>query len=261
MQPRFSHTLFLLALLSVGHGAVADEMTIDAPDGRRISVIADFPSGPGPHAAMVLAPGQGYHMNLPAMAETARALVGQGVAAFRFNWTYFTAQPRREPSADLSKELEDFQAVVAAARAHPRIDGTALSAGGKSLGSLVAWRALRADPQLRAALLLTPVCSRVTKGESRARSEAKQNYPGFDTEQRLVLFIAGDSDPLCAPAVLYSFAATTPGRARVAIVGGDHGYESTALSMPAAEMARKRNLAAVSALAAGFAAEVSSHER
>jgi hypothetical protein len=63
MHLHCTHTLLLLALLSTGHNFAAEEMTVGAPDGRRVSVIADFPSGPGPHSTIVLAPGQGYHMN------------------------------------------------------------------------------------------------------------------------------------------------------------------------------------------------------
>lgn len=250
-------TLFsaLLATALLVHAARAEELsTLDA-SGTRLAIVADFPPGDGRHPAIVLAPGQGYHMALPAMEATAKALVGQGIAVFRFNWAYFTAQPRGEPSDDLSRELRDLQAVLAVARQHPKVAATRLAVGGKSLGSIVAWRAFTTEAQLRSALLLTPVCSRVPKGETLPRSEAPENYPGLVAERRSSLWIAGDKDPLCAPTVLYGFAATGPGTARVAIVGGDHGYEDRALPAAAAEAARTRNLSAVSALAAGFVAE------
>ena len=251
----------LLGLFSAGlfaQSALAENVTIVTETGRSLSVIVDLPLGDGKFPAIVLAPGQGYHMTLPALEATARALTEQGVAVFRFNWAYFTAEPRGQPSDDLSKELKDLQAVLAAARKHPRIMGGNLSVGGKSLGSLVAWRALAFDSQLRSALLLTPVCSRVPKGETLPRSEAKENYPGFESERRPTLSISGDKDPLCAPAVLYGLAGSNAGAARVAVVGGDHSYENRALSSTAAEAARKRNIAAVSVLAASFIAEVSS---
>lgn len=248
----------LVSTVLVSHATLAEDLSTVSPSGARLSIVADFPPGEGAYPAIVLAPGQGYHMGLPAMASTARSLTEQGIAVFRFNWTYFTAEPRGQPSADLSKELQDLQAVLAVARKHPKVVATNLSVGGKSLGSIVAWRALTSDPQLRSALLLTPVCSRVPKGETLPRPEAVENYPGFETEQRLTLWISGDRDPLCAPAVLYRFAAASAGTARVAIVGGDHGYENRALPAAAAEAARNRNLAAVSATAASFVAEASS---
>lgn len=185
-----------------------------------MSVIADFPAGDGPHRAIVLAPGRGYAMRRPALEETARALVASGVAVVRFDWAYYSAQPRGRPSNDLPRELQDLQAVLAAARSHPRIANKDVSVGGKSLGSVVAWRAFAADASLRAALLLTPICGRVSKDETAARSEALANYAGFDSELRPTLSFSGNRDPLCAVNALYRFAATAPGNARVAIVGG-----------------------------------------
>ena len=246
--------VIFIASMCGPRAAFADDIDIIGADGRQLSVIASFPSGDGKFPAIILAPGQGYHMNLPVMEEAARSFIGQGTAVFRFNWSYFTAQPRGKPSEDLSKELQDFQAVLAAARNHPRVAGDKLVVGGKSLGSLVAWRALSADPKLRGALLLTPVCSRVPNGESQPRPEANENYPGLDTQERPSLWISGDRDPLCSAQVLYTFASSSR-RARVAIVGGDHGFENRALQPAGAETVRKRNIAAVSVLAAAFVSD------
>jgi hypothetical protein len=196
-------------------------------------------------------------MALPAMESTARALAEQGFAVFRFNWTYFMAEPRRQPSPNLSAEAQDLQAVIAAARAHERVDARSVSVGGKSLGSVVAWRSFAMDPQLRSALLLTPVCSRVPRGETNPKPEAKENYPGLESERRPTLWIAGDSDPLCSTTVLYNFAATGHQVTRVAVVGGDHSFENKSLPTAEAEAFRTRNLQSVSTLAVGFVAEVS----
>ena len=252
---------FILALLSttlLANFAQAEDITVNNADGVRLSARADFPAGNGPFPAIVLAPGQGYHMNLPALEATTRSLTEQGIAVFRFNWAYFTAQPKGQPSEDLSKELKDIQAVLSAARKHPRVLANNLSVGGKSLGSIVAWQALAADASLRSALLLTPVCSRVPKGETLPRSETQDNYPAFETERRPTLSISGDRDPLCAPTVLYKLAAASTGTARVAIVGGDHSFENRVLAPPASDAARARNIAAVSSIAASFVAEVAS---
>ena len=61
-------------------------------------------------------------MALPAMEATAKALVDQGVAVFRFNSTYFASEPRGEPSPERDAELEDLRAVLRFARAHERVD-------------------------------------------------------------------------------------------------------------------------------------------
>ena len=253
--------LLCTALVLGAANAYAQATIVKRIDGSDVSVIVDLPAGSGRVPAVILAPGQGYHMDLPAMESTARALTQQGIAVFRFNWTYFTSEPRRQPSADLSVELQDLQAVVSAARAHGRVDEQSVSVAGKSLGSVVAWRAFIADQKLQSALLLTPICSRVPKGESTPKPEAKENYPAFESERRPSLWIAGDSDPLCAPSVMYAFAATGPKTIRVGIVGGDHSFENKSLPTTEADAFRTRNLQAVSALAVSFVSDTSRSPR
>lgn len=188
--------------------------------GQQLAVQIDWPAGEGRFPAVVLAPGQGYHMGLPAMEALSRALMQQGVAVFRFNWSCFSAEPKGQPSDDLSRELQDLQAVLAAARRHARVMPENVSVAGKSLGSVVAWQTLAADAQLRGALLLTPICSRVPRGDTPPRNATGQNYPPLAQERRPTLWVAGDRDPLCATSVLYRFVGTQAQNARVAVVGG-----------------------------------------
>lgn len=257
MHTRRSVWLASILAFAVSTSALAETLTVTTVRGVKVDVVADFPDGAGPFPAVVLAPGQGYHMALPALEQTARRLVSQGVAVYRFNWAYFTAKPQPgTPSDDLSHELEDMSAVLAAATADPRVNRGNLSVGGKSVGSVVAWRALRANKSLQAGLFLTAVCSRVAKGQSVPTAMADENYPGVAAETRPLLFISGDRDPLCAPPVLYRFVAHAGGPARVAIVGGDHSYQNSALTGTAAEVARTRNINAVAQLSADFLVEV-----
>ncbi len=238
--------------------ARAEALTVTTRRGAKLQAVADFPPGPGPFPAIVLAPGQGYHMARPALAQTAMRLVAQGVAVYRFNWAYTTADPQPgAPSPDLANELQDLTAVLAAAATQPRVNPGRLSVGGKSLGSVLAWRAMAADPSLCSGLFLTPICSQVRPGQSVPDAVADQNYPGLAAEHRPLLFIAGDQDPLCAPAVLYRFAANSSGSARVAIVGGDHSFESRAFTGAAADGFRTGNIESVARLAAAFIAQAS----
>jgi predicted alpha/beta-hydrolase family hydrolase len=248
----FLPALFAALAICLPIHTFAEDFSITSAHGAAVNVIAEFPDGAGPHPAIVLAPGQGYHMRLPALEETARALVRSGVAVFRFDWAYFTAEPRGRPSKGLENELQDIQAVIGGARQHAKVDQRRVAVGGKSLGSGVAWRAFAADSSLRSALLLTPICSRIAAGQSAARSEAEENYPGFSRQARPVLLVSGDQDPLCATQVLLQFAATGSTRTRVAIVGGDHGFESRAPDPSVAEAERRRHIAAVAAVAASF---------
>lgn len=231
--------------------------TVTTQRGATVEVNAEFPRGSGPFPAIVLAPGEGYHMARPAMEQTAKSLVAHGVAVYRFNWAYFTATPKPgSPSEDLTQELQDLNAVLAIAEAEPRVARGKLSVGGKSLGSIVAWRALAGNRSLQAGLFLTPVCSHVPKGESVPLVVADENYPGAAEETRPLLFISGDRDPLCALPVLYRFAANAGGATRVSIVGGNHSFEAPTLMGDAASEAQARNLRSVAQIAASFLAEV-----
>jgi dienelactone hydrolase len=235
-------------------------LTVTASRGAKVDAIADFPAGPGPFPAVVLAPGQGYPMARPAFAQTAARLVAAGVAVYRFNWAYSSAAAGPNagaPSNDLADELQDLEAVIAIAVAEPRVNPEQVSVRGKSLGSVVAWRALAADRSLRSGLFLTPICSHVSKGQSEPVCMAQENYPGMAAERRPLLFIAGDRDPWCAPALLQRFVADAGGSARVVIVGGDHSFENPALTGAAADEARTRNVGAVAAIAARFIAQAS----
>ena len=245
-----------IACLSTPIPVLAESTRVPTPRGAAIEVVADFPTGAGPFPALVLASGQGYHLAMPALEQTAKRLVEYGVAVYRFNWAYFAADAKTgRPSPELSNELEDLQTVLKIARAEPRVVQTRLSVGGKSLGSRVAWRAFSKDKSLRSGLFLTPVCSRVKKGQAGPVAEADENYPGIALERRPLMFVSGDQDPSCAPAILYRFAANAAGNARVAIVGGDHGYENRKLTGPAFEAARTRSINLVSLLAASFVVE------
>lgn len=53
-------------------------LTVTTSRGAKVDAIADFPAGSGPFPAIVLAPGQGYHMVRPALAQTATRLVAAG---------------------------------------------------------------------------------------------------------------------------------------------------------------------------------------
>lgn len=158
-------------LTTAAAAQAADDSVLNVR-GQRLAVQIDWPSGEGRFPAVVLAPGQGYHMGLPAMEALSRALMQQGVAVFRFNWSCFSAEPKGQPSDDLSRELQDLQAVLAAAHRHARVMPENVSVAGKSLGSVAAWQALAADTQLRGALLITPICSRLPRGDNPAAAEA-----------------------------------------------------------------------------------------
>ncbi|MHB1097635.1 MAG: alpha/beta family hydrolase [Gemmatimonadaceae bacterium] len=251
MSRRIYCTIGLLA--AAAQPCLAQSLTVDTPRGTRLEAMASFPAGHGPFAAVILGPGAEYPMNAPVLLEVARQLVERGIAVYRFNWGYVTAGPKvGRASPNLVREVEDMAAVVAQARRDARVASDGIFVGGKSLGSMVAWRVLAADATLRGGLLLTPVCSRVRDGA--VVSLAEQNYPGIATERRPLAFIAGEQDPLCSAPALYRFAAGAAGPARVSIVSGNHVFEDPTLAGDARASDLQRTVRIVGSLAADFVA-------
>ena len=197
---------------------------IATPRGAIIDVLAEKPAGKGPFPAVVLASGSSYHMRLPILQRIAQELLARGIAVYRFDWAYqvagtpFAAQPK-----DRASEIEDMTTVLAIAQHDANIDRERIAVAGKSLGSIIAWQVLRTTPELRGALLLTPVCTRPEAGDITAL-----NYPNAANETRPIAWILGNSDPACPSATLYRFIAATESPSRLNVLSGDHGFETTA---------------------------------
>jgi dienelactone hydrolase len=200
-----------------------------------------YPKSNGPFPVMVLGAGQGYHMRLPILEQTAAALVKEGIAVYRFDWRFYTRDPAKlEMSPGLVEETADFQAVLALVRADPKVDKTKIFLGGKSLGSLVGYRVFAADPTLKGLALITPVCH---------QGPIEKMYPGIEKETRPVAFILGDKDPVC-PAARFSEYITLPRNAKslqkASLTRGDHafGYGPDATAEQKAQQAKNIEFAA-----------------
>jgi hypothetical protein len=217
------NSLLVLALGMGSAGAHAEEsIEVATPRGAMVEIIAEKPAGPGPFPAVVIASGAGYDMRQPIIRQAAEALLSQGIAVYRFDWAYrvagteYSAQPK-----DRSSEIEDMRTVLALARQDPGIDTTRIAVGGKSLGSIIAWRLLREDSELKGALLLTPPCSRPDLDDA-----GRTNFPALEAEQRSRLWIVGDIDPLCPVTKFHRFMSAGVQADRTAVVSGDHNYRS-----------------------------------
>ena len=231
---------------------MAQNITVHTSRGASVEAYVELPSGAGPFPAVVLAPGQGYHMRLPLLEQTAQTLVKEGFAVYRFNWAYFTAIPKGGPSEQLDFELQDMQAVINLARTHSQIDTDRIAVAGKSLGSLVAWQVFGKDKSLAAILLMTPVCSRLPHGQTEPQSEMAENYPGLAAESRSLAFVLGDQDALCAIDILQRFVSSLKIPARISIARGDHNFEVKSLAGAAGQLARDSSIQAVAQFAADF---------
>lgn len=229
--------------------------TLTTPRGAPIDVVAEFPSGAGPFPALILAPGQRYPMGRPILERVARSALACGVAVVRFDWAYLSA-PAGQPSEGLALEQEDMLAVLDWARRDARLAEDRLFVGGKSMGSVVAWRLFAAQPRLCGALLLTPLCTRLERAGGAALAVGSENYPGLGLEARPLFLLTGDRDPQCAAADLYRLAAQAAGPARVTVLGGDHGLIDGAGSEAGHDRSEARNAELAGTLAADFIATV-----
>jgi len=241
-----------LCFAFVARESHAEELSIATLRGVTLRAVTTFPSGPGPFPTIVLAPGAGYHMALPIMEEAARQFVERGIAVVRFDWGYFSAEPKGRPSKDLVLEAEDMTAVLERSRRDVRVAKDRLFVGGKSLGSGVAWKLLSTDRNIRGAVLLTPVCSSTKNGV--VRSEAEENYPGIAPETRPLLFVFGEQDPYCVASVMYRYAGSAGGAVRVDVIGGDHSFGTPGLSGDAGEAVKQRNARIAGQLMVDFVA-------
>ncbi len=209
-------------------------VSIPTPRGPKLAGVLHYSAAPN-GVAVVLAPGQGYHKELPLMKRSAEVLSAAGFTALRFDWAYFTA--KGQPSADLSVEREDVDAAIAFLRARSasmdehRDSAKKIVLAGKSLGSLASlMRAgTKSDDLAGLALLTLPVHQ--PDDTSNARVEAAD----LDKAKCPVLIINGDSDPMSDLATLYRLAASAKTAPRIVIVPGDHGFETKPGDHPSAK--------------------------
>jgi predicted alpha/beta-hydrolase family hydrolase len=236
--------------------AYSDSMKLRTPRGVEIEVEIAFPEQlTGKSPVVIIAPGQGYHMDRPIIVELSEKLVRSGTIVARFNWAYFTADPLNgQPSPDLKSEIEDLQTVINHLKSDERSDLERIILVSKSLGTIVSNEVFRIDSSLRASVFMTPVCteSQSSSGEPLPApiSVAEQYYPGLIADKRPMLFALGNSDPLCKVNMLYDFVKSSEQSIPVLVFGGNHSLNLGPDSDPIMKARNARNVdAATSAVA------------
>jgi len=242
------------------------------PRGAVIELIEEHPAGPGPFPAVVLASGSGYDMRQPILERVAHALVAAGIGVVRFDWAYHVRDPQHgQQSADRGAEIEDLTTALALAKKAPWVDPSRIAVGGKSLGSIIAWRVLRREPDVRGALLLTPVCSPKPKLEPASAGPPPSpvvdgNYPDVRAETRPTAWILGKNDPACAPSILYQHLAGAGGGAQIDVLRGDHTFSegsssATGTAATTSAATNEKSLDLVARLSVDFATSVLTRAR
>ena len=135
----------------------SDRTDLTFPSGiERCAAWLYRPSGPGPHPCVVLGHGLGAvrEMGLDAYAERFRQA---GLGALAFDYRHFGAsegEPRQ--LLDVGRQLEDWRAAVAFARALEWVDPERIAVWGTSFGGGHAIETAAGDPRLAAAVAQCP---------------------------------------------------------------------------------------------------------
>ena len=186
------------------------------PNNPRTVLQADLllPAGTGKAPALLIAPGETYHRNLPIIAGLAESAVASGWVTLRFDWRYYTNNPDSKPSKDYITEQAEFEAALAYLKKHPRVDASRIVLAGKSQGSMVATQVFLGDANAKAVLLLTPIC--------RSGGDAGKNYKGLIADKRPVIVVMGNNDGICPVAHAYYWAKDGDPRIAVLTFPGDN---------------------------------------
>jgi hypothetical protein len=218
--------LILMGALMTLNVHASETVKITTPRGAGVTVTMHIP--PGAHLPiLVVAPGQSCNSK----GFLFEALGDQGLkrhyAVFRFEWSYCETS-NKTPSAGLRNELEDMAAVLEFAKKHAAVEDSNIVIAGKSMGSGVAYKIFSQRPELKALVLLTPLCSETTdendKPLPKPLSVCEKNYPHLKEDRRPILMTMGNKDEACVLPVLFDYLKDSKGNVQTFVAGGDHGF-------------------------------------
>ena len=183
---------------------------------------------------LIIAPGNGYHKDLPIITDLAKQANAAGFMTLRFNWS--PRDPKATDAQYNEARYADVLRMIDLIRATQYADTANVFIAGKSLGSIFAYNAAMEQKRMRGIVLLTPI---FVDDELTA-----QIYPDLDSLYCPILIVAGDndSDNAVLPA-LYRAASTVNTTADVVIVAGDHGLNVDDYNT---ESGQKRNMENIS---------------
>jgi predicted esterase len=217
-------TLFLIVLSTSVFSTEVTKFHISTERGDQIEAKLHTPKDMKEKVpALIIGPGQGYHMDLPLVKILAEKAAQNKIISLRFNWNYFTNGKR--PSTGLVNEIQDMAAALDYLKKHPQVDRDKIMISGKSLGTLVAYQSFKKDQSLFSLYLLTPLCTwhwDENDNEVTPFPVGEVRYPNLNNEKRPVHLTLGNSDPLCFPNMLYDFLKASKGNISVSVFGGNH---------------------------------------
>jgi hypothetical protein len=167
----------------------------------------------GNGAAVVLAPGAGYHRELPLLARSALAFCEAGFVSVRFDWGFHSEG--RQADDQLSLERAELRAAMDSALDLNGVERVVLL--GKSLGGRLGIDLAAQGEPLAGLILMTLALHEPGRPD--------RLLPGSDRlhEVRVpTLIITGDADPVCELTALERFLAAGDRPIPLVVVPGDH---------------------------------------
>jgi alpha/beta superfamily hydrolase len=175
-----------------------------------------LPEGSGPFPAVVCHPHPQYGGNMQnnVVMAICQGLLGQSIAAFRFNFRGVGGSGGVYGGG--ITEREDVKAALAFVRARPEIDGEKVGLAGYSFGATVALPVALEDDRVRLLALISPPLA----------DSAWEQLKGYPKPK---LLMVGSADAFVSPGQFQQYARNMPEpRQYFVIPGADHfwwGYE------------------------------------
>jgi hypothetical protein len=217
--------VLVTALMTI-HVSAAETLKIQTPRGTDLSVTMHIPQGTN-LPVLIVAPGQSCNSKGPLFETMGSKGFEKNYAIFRFEWGY-CGTSNEKPSAGLKNEIEDMVTVLEFAKTHASVDPLKIVMAGKSMGTGVAYKIFSQRPELKAIVLLTPICSYTTDENNNPLpmplSVCDKNYPHLKEDLRPILMAMGSQDDACVLPVLFDFLKDSKGNIQTFVAGGDHGF-------------------------------------
>ena len=167
-------------------------MAVDVSAQKMPQVMINQPAGEGPFPLLVIAPAKAYTMTGKLFQELVEGASQLGYFVVRFNWSFVTE--KQEPSADLSKEVQDLESVIRHFSGHEKVDSNRIILSAKSFGSKVAMKG--AYRLVHGLLLLTPNCD--------STNTFSDLYAPLFSLNKKVHIVISAQDPYCDVGQIYT---------------------------------------------------------
>lgn len=190
----------------------------------------------GVFPCLIIAPGAGYHKDLPLIKNLYNESLKNGFAVLRFDWDYFTKGEKA--SENYEEELKQLTALIEFVKADQRVNKEKIFVAGKSLGSVLAYRSVYQRDDIDGLLLLTPIFPNNDSAYRLHNDIENLNIPTF--------IIVGDNDNAnCNLKTLYEVNAKIKGDTFITVVPGDHSFNIEPFQADVISEVNNKNIALV----------------